>query len=194
MTRWLTSAQPRRPAASAAAASGAPTRRGGQRRPAASVIVALPPAVVLGGLYQFNRFRSQAIANFFAHNNSPPAQVSAVSVAVATLPRAAPGVGSLAAVHQVTINPEVAGRLTRDLFEVVGGQSWRPAGAVERRPRPGRPRQLRGAGAHGAIIVAALATLHQQSFASQETVDQNASQLDQARAEIRRPRQSSRKS
>ena len=81
------------------------------------VIVGLLIAVVLGGLYGFNRFRSQAISSFFAHNKPPPAQISAARVAVVALPRFAPGIGSLAAVHQVTINPEVAGRVTNIFFE-----------------------------------------------------------------------------
>ena len=37
------------------------------------VIVGLLLAVVLGGFYGFNRYRSQAIATFFANNKPPPA-------------------------------------------------------------------------------------------------------------------------
>lgn len=149
------------------------------------VIVALLLAVVLGGLYQFNRFRSQAIANFFAHNKPPPAQVSAVSVAVATLPRAAPGVGSLAAVHQVTINPEVAGRLTRIFFEAGSVvKAGDPLVQLNDAPDQGDLANYEAQAHMAQLSLQRSQTLHQQSFASQETVDQNASQLDQARAEI----------
>ncbi len=72
---------------------------------------------MLGGLYDFNRFRTQAIANFFAHNKPPPAQISAVVVKTQSVPRFAPGIGSITAVHQVTINPEVGGRVTKIFFE-----------------------------------------------------------------------------
>src|SRR6516165_813105 len=80
------------------------------------IIVALLLTVLLGGLYEFNRFRTNAIANFFAHNKLPPAQVSAVMVQTRSVPRSAPGIGSIAAVHQVTINPEVGGRVTKIFF------------------------------------------------------------------------------
>src|SRR3954454_15414063 len=76
------------------------------------VIVALLLAIVLGGLYGFNRFREQAIATYFANNKPPPAQISAAEVTIEAVPRSAPGIGSLAAIHQVTINPEVGGRVT----------------------------------------------------------------------------------
>ena len=41
------------------------------------IIMALLLAVVLGGLYGFNRFREHAITTFFANNKPPPAQISA---------------------------------------------------------------------------------------------------------------------
>src|SRR5246127_92306 len=71
------------------------------------VIVGLLLAVVLGGLYGFNRFREQAIANFFANNKPPPAQIAAVTATSEAVPRYATGIGSLQAVHQVTITPEI---------------------------------------------------------------------------------------
>ncbi len=70
------------------------------------VIVGLLLALVLGGLYGFNRFRDQAIKNFFANNKPPPAQVAAVQATTATVPRSATGIGSLEAVQEVTVTPE----------------------------------------------------------------------------------------
>ena len=81
------------------------------------VIVGLLLAVVLGGLYGFNRFREQAIATYFANNKPPPAQISAAEVKTEAVPRFATGIGSVTAVHQVTINPEVGGRVTKIFFE-----------------------------------------------------------------------------
>src|SRR5437868_13649151 len=80
------------------------------------VIVGLLLAIVLGGLYGFNRFRDQAIATYFANNKPPPAQISAVEVKAEAVPRFATGIGSVAAVHQVTINPEIGGSGTASLF------------------------------------------------------------------------------
>jgi len=51
------------------------------------VTVGLLLAVVLGGLYGFNRFREQAIATYFASNKPPPAQVSAAEVNTEAVPR-----------------------------------------------------------------------------------------------------------
>ena len=76
------------------------------------VIVGLLLAIVLGGLYGFNRFREQAIATYFANNKPPPAQINAAEVKSEAVPRFATGIGSVTAVHQVTINPEVGGRVT----------------------------------------------------------------------------------
>ncbi len=81
------------------------------------LIIALLLAMVLGGLYGFNRFREQAIATYFATNKPPPAQISAVEVRTEAVPRFAPAIGSLAAVHQVTINPEIGGRVVKIFFE-----------------------------------------------------------------------------
>src|SRR5579862_9469661 len=55
--------------------------------------------IVLGGFYGFNRYRSQAIATFFANNRPPPAQIAAVVAKQETVPRFAGGIGSVAAVH-----------------------------------------------------------------------------------------------
>src|ERR1700741_2567621 len=92
-------------------------RVGGARTVRWLVIVGLMLAIVLGGLYGFNRFREQAIATYFANNQPPPAQISAAEAKAEAVPRFATGIGSIAAVHQVTINPEVGGRVTKIFFE-----------------------------------------------------------------------------
>src|SRR3954453_21792609 len=73
------------------------------------VIVGTLLGLLLAGLYGFNRYREQAIANFFASNKPPPAQIAAVTATSESVPRFATGIGSLAAVHQVTITPEIGG-------------------------------------------------------------------------------------
>src|SRR5947207_12136465 len=80
------------------------------------VIVGLALFVVLGALYGFNRYRSQAIATFFANNKPPPAQIAAVAAVTQNVPRFAAAIGSLAAVHQVTITPEIGGKVTAIYF------------------------------------------------------------------------------
>src|SRR5271156_4848554 len=80
-------------------------------------IVGLALAGVLCGLYWFNGFRQQAMATYFAHNKPPPAQISAVVAQTQPLPRFAPGSGSITAVRQVTVTPEIGGRVVKIFFE-----------------------------------------------------------------------------
>jgi len=87
------------------------------RRTVWFVGVLIVVALVLGGLYGFNAYRDKMIASYFAANKPPPAQISAVVATSAVVPHYATGVGSLAAVHQVTVTPEVGGRVTEIDFE-----------------------------------------------------------------------------
>ena len=148
-------------------------------------IVGLLVVLVLGGLYGFNRFRSQAIQNFFAHNKPPPAEISAATVAVQSLPRSAPGIGSLAAVHQVTINPEVAGRVTKIFFDAGAMvKAGDPLVQLNDAPERGDLANYEAQAQLARISLTRSQALRKNNFASQETVDQNQSQLDQARAQI----------
>jgi membrane fusion protein, multidrug efflux system len=149
------------------------------------VIVGLLLAVVLGGLYEFNRFREQAIATFFANNKPPPAQISAAEVKTETLPRFATGIGSVAAVHQVTINPEVGGRVTKIFFDpgttVKAGD---PLVQLNDAPEHGDLASYEAQAHLAEIEVQRSSQLAQRDYASRETVDQRQSQLDQARSMI----------
>ena len=149
------------------------------------VIVGLLLAIVLGGLYGFSRFRDQAIATYFANNKPPPAQVSAVEVKTEAVPRFATGIGSVAAVHQVTINPEVGGRVTKINFEPgasvkAGDPLVQLNDAPERGDLSSYEAQLRWA----QTTLERSTQLAQRQFEARETVDQKQSQLDQARAMI----------
>ena len=142
-------------------------------------------AVVLGGLYGFNRFREQAIATYFENNKPPPAQISAVTVETEAVPRSATGIGSLAAVHQVTITPEVGGRVTKIFFEPgapvkAGDALVQLNDAPERADLANYQAQARWA----ETTLGRSAQLAQRQFEARETVDQKQSQLDQARAQI----------
>jgi multidrug efflux system membrane fusion protein len=149
------------------------------------VIVGVLLALALGGFYGFNRYRAQAIANFFANNKPPPAQIAAVTATTETVPRFATGIGSLAAVHQVTITPEIGGLATAILFEP-GAKVRAGDGLVQLNDAPDRgdlanyEAQARWA----AISLEHAALLAQTQAGPRERVDQNKSLLDQARAQI----------
>jgi membrane fusion protein, multidrug efflux system len=149
------------------------------------IIVGLLLAIVLGGLYGFNRFREQAIATYFANNKPPPAQISAVEAKAEAVPRFATGIGSVAAVHQVTINPEIGGSVTKIFFEpgttVKAGD---PLVQLNDAPERGDLANF-DAQAHWAeITLQRSSQLAQRQFEARETVDQKQSQLDQAKAQI----------
>ena len=72
------------------------------------VIVALLLGLVGGGLYAFDRFRAKAIADFFASQVPPPTPVAAEPARVGPMPRYLDGIGTLTAVREVQVSPELA--------------------------------------------------------------------------------------
>jgi membrane fusion protein, multidrug efflux system len=149
------------------------------------VIVGVLLALVLGGFYGFNRYRAQAIANFFANNKPPPAQIAAVTATTETVPRFAAGIGSLAAVHQVTITPEIGGLATAILFEpgatVKAGD---PLVQLNDAPDRGDLANYEAQARLAAVSLDRAKLLAQRQAGPLQTVDQAQSQLDQARAQI----------
>src|SRR5450631_933288 len=73
------------------------------------IIVGLSLALLEGGLVGFNAFRSHMIAQFFANNKPPPANVTVAEAKSEVIPNLLTAVGGLAAVHQVDVTPDVAG-------------------------------------------------------------------------------------
>ncbi len=108
------------PAASPGHASGGPGERPPVRRGALAVrlVITLIVLVLLGGaLYGFNSFRAKAIADFFANNKPPPTPVSLAEATVQSVPKYLTAIGTLVAARQVTVAPEVAGRIMQIPFE-----------------------------------------------------------------------------
>ena len=151
------------------------------------VIVALLVALVLGGLYGFNAYRAKMIANFFASNKPPPAQVSAVQATSAVVPRFASGIGSLAAVRQVTVSPEVGGRITEIDFEsgahVNGGDK---IVQINDAPDLGDLANFEAQARLAGITLQRATALAARQFGPQTDVDNAQTQLDQAKAQIQK--------
>jgi multidrug efflux system membrane fusion protein len=149
------------------------------------VIVALLLTLVLGGLYGFNRFRQQAMATYFATNKPPPAQISAVEATTEAVSRFASGIGSVAAVHQVTINPEVGGRVTKIFFEPGASvKAGDPLVQLNDAPERGDLANYEAQARWAQTTLQRSSELAQHQYEARETVDQKQSQLDQARAGI----------
>jgi multidrug efflux system membrane fusion protein len=149
------------------------------------VIVGLVLACVLYGLYWFNSFREQAIATFFANNKPPPAHISAAEVTTESVPRFAAGIGSVTAIHQVTINPEVGGRVTKIFFEPGAAvKAGDPLVQLNDAPERGDLANYEAQARWAETTLQRSSQLAQRQFEARETVDQKQSQLDQARAQI----------
>ncbi|HLY46191.1 MAG TPA: efflux RND transporter periplasmic adaptor subunit [Stellaceae bacterium] len=149
------------------------------------LIVGAVLVLVLGGLYGFNRYRSQAISAFFAHNKPPPAAISAVTAVSAAVPHFATGIGSITAVHQVTVTPELGGRVTAIMFkagaEVAAGD---PLVQINDAPDQGDLLNYQAQARWAAVSLDRAKALAQRQAGPQQTVDQTQMQLDEARAQI----------
>jgi membrane fusion protein, multidrug efflux system len=170
-----------------------PGARGDIVRPAAArpktvrwfIMVGLLLLLVLGGLYGFNRYRAQAITNFFASNKPPPAQIAAVTATSEAVPRFANGIGSLEAVHQVTITPEVGGRITAINFTPGAAvKAGDPLVQINDAPERGDLANFEAQARMAAISLQRSSTLRDRQYGSQEQVDKDQMALDQARAGI----------
>lgn len=151
------------------------------------VLVVLLIALVGGGLWFFNEFKKQAIAEFFAGNVPPPTVVTAIGAESRPMPRALAGIGTLTAINQVRVTAETAGRVVEVMFEA-GSEVRAGAALVQLNDAP----ELAELASYQAQAQLAEANLQRtrelatQEFSSKAALDQNQAQLEQARAEIKR--------
>lgn len=151
------------------------------------VIVGLLLALFLGAMVGFDLFRQKMIANFFAANVPAPVPVSAVVATSESISDYLDGIGSIVAVHQVSVAPEVSGAITKILFES-GAQVKAGDPLVQLNDDPERA-DLANFQALANIATLTLGRSHQlaaQQYAAQQTVDQNKSALQVAQANIAR--------
>jgi multidrug efflux system membrane fusion protein len=165
------------------------TRRGARsgrgRLAVRLVVMAVLLALVFGGLYAFNRFREHAMTQFFATMKPPPAAIAVSDAKVESVPQYLPGIGSVAAVHQVTVAPEVGGRITQIAFESgarvrAGDPLLQLNDATERADLANFQAQARLASAN---LVRAKELWNRQAGPA-TNVDQNQALLDEANAGI----------
>jgi multidrug efflux system membrane fusion protein len=180
----LTPASPADIAAARRAAHPLPSRG---KRVRWFVIVALLVALLLGGLYGFNSYRNKMIANFFASNKPPPAQISAVVATSEAVPHQVSGVGSLAAVHQVTVTPEVGGRVTEITF-TAGARVKAGDRLVQINDAPdqGDLANYQAQQRWTTVSLQRATALAARQFGPQTDVDNWTTQLDQAKAQIQK--------
>ena len=149
------------------------------------ILVGVLLVLVVGGLYGFNAFRKTKMTEFFATNVPPPVDVAVVVAKSETMPRYLNGIGSLEAVQQVTIAPELGGRVVKIAFES-GDTVQRGDFLVQLDDGPERgdlqtyEAQLQLA----EVNLKRAQALAKKDFGTQASVDQNISARDQAKAGI----------
>jgi membrane fusion protein, multidrug efflux system len=141
---------------------------------------------VLGGLYGFKTFRDSFIKGIFSRK-PPPIPVAMAVAETETVPHFLSGIGTIAAVHQVTVASQVGGMVTQILFSP--GQSVKagdPLVQLDDGPEQGDLRNFQAQARYAAVTLKRNQELLARQTAPQATVDQNQSQLDQASASIDR--------
>jgi multidrug efflux system membrane fusion protein len=141
---------------------------------------------VLGALYFFKTMRDTAIKNIFSQK-PPPAVVAMTHAETQTVPRFLTGIGTLAAVHQVTVAAQLGGMVTQILFEP--GQAVKigdPLVQLDDGPEQADLRNFEAQARYAAVTLRRNQELLAKQAAAQSVVDQNRSQLDQADASIAR--------
>ncbi len=81
------------------------------------VIATVASVLILGGLFAFQSFRDGATRNRLAANRQGALTVSAEAVSATPLPQTLTGIGTLAAVHSVSLASDLGGTVTRIAFE-----------------------------------------------------------------------------
>jgi len=169
--------------------SGKPIDNKPRTRPARRVlwfiIVGCLLALLVGGLVWFNHFRNQMIAQFFANNKPPPANVSIAEAKAEVIPNLLVAVGELAAVHQVNVTSDVSGRIT-DIMFTAGShvQAGTPLVQLYDAPEQGDLANFKAQATVAQLSLDRAKQLAARQFGPQATVDSAQAAFDQAQAGI----------
>jgi membrane fusion protein, multidrug efflux system len=139
---------------------------------------------VLGGLYFVRNMRDQAIKAIFAAPK-PPIVVAMTEAERQSVPHSLDAIGTIAAVHQVTVAPQVGGIVTQ-IFFTPGGivKASDPLAQLDDGPEQADLKNFEAQARYAAIALKRAQELQSRQVGSQATVDQNQSLLDQASANI----------
>ncbi len=159
---------------------------GQQRR--AVLITAVLLIAVMAGFYMYQRAQEKAMQAALSMPR-PPTPVEATIATVGPIARSLSGIGTLQAVHQVTISPEVGGRIVKIYFE--SGASVKagdPLVQLFDDPLHGDLATFEAQQRLAELTLKRSQELLTRNFQSQEVVDQNQSLLDSARANVAKTR------
>jgi membrane fusion protein, multidrug efflux system len=149
------------------------------------IIVGLLLALLVGALVGFNAFRSHMIAQFFANNKPPPSSVTVAEAKSEVIPNLATAVGDLAAVHQVNVTTDVAGRIT-DIMFTAGAtvKAGSPLVQLFDGPEQGDLASFKAQATGASLALDRAKQLASRQFGPQSTVDAAQATYDQANAGI----------
>jgi multidrug efflux system membrane fusion protein len=149
------------------------------------IIVGLLLALLVGALVGFNAFRSHMIAQFFANNKPPPTSVSVATAKSEVIPNLLTAVGDLAAVHQVNVTTDVAGRITDIMFTAGASvKSGSPLVQLFDGPEQGDLASFKAQATGAQLALDRAKQLAARQFGPQSTVDAAQATYDQAVAGI----------
>jgi multidrug efflux system membrane fusion protein len=152
-----------------------------------TIITTIAVMAVLALLYGFSEFGKHMMKQYFANNKPPPPPVSVDVAKTGELPQGITAIGSLTAVHQVTLSPEIAGRVTKFSFEA-GTTVKQGTVLVQINDAPDQA-DLASAKAQerlANLILGRQRDLQSRGFASREQLDTAQTQHDAAVATIAR--------
>ncbi|HLG90173.1 MAG TPA: efflux RND transporter periplasmic adaptor subunit [Alphaproteobacteria bacterium] len=139
---------------------------------------------VIAVFYGYRLFSQHMVTAMMAQPR-PPTPITAAVAESRSVPRYLSGIGTLQAVRQVTVAPEVGGRITQVFFEpgatVNAGD---PLIQINDAPERGDLANYQAQARLAAANLARDKALSAQNFQSRQVVDQQQSLLDQAQANI----------
>jgi multidrug efflux system membrane fusion protein len=151
------------------------------------VLVIVLLGVVGFGLVWFQNFKEHFIGQIMAKMAPPPAPVAAVTATLQDMPRYLEGIGTVQAVRQVTVAPEVAGRVTQIMFHA--GQTvnaGEPLVQIYDTPDRADLANFQAQERLAQVNLGRARTLAAKEFGSKQAQDQAQMALDQAHAGIAR--------
>src|SRR5229473_5919572 len=131
------------------------------------------------------RLRPMKMAEAFATMKPPPVPVVAVAATAQSMPQAFTAIGSIVAVHQVVVSPEVGGRVTKIFFEPGAAlHAGDPLIQINDEPEQGDLLSYRAQARLAQINLGRASQLASRDYGPRANVDTYQSQLDQANAGI----------
>ncbi len=151
------------------------------------VLALLALSLIFGGLYFTKRYRDAQAGAHFAASAPPPARVAVASATTGMLARILEAIGSLEAVRQVVVAPEVGGRVVTIHFEP--GSSVHAGDRLIQlndAPERGELERLRAAAKLAERELTRLQSVTDSRAVSRLDVDTAESRLEQARGDMTR--------